>query len=138
MRIEGWESRLNELLEKTHGESFEWGVCDCLMFSSDAVVACTGIDPMSKKKKDDPETIRGKYKSEAEARELIKKYRKSIRAIMDLHFDRKELPFCKRGDIVLYKGAFGVCGGRGIAYFKNESIGLEIVKIEDCLTAWDI
>ena len=138
MRKEGWEVRLSNYLEDAVKQPFEWGKCDCLIFASDACIAVCGIDPMNKKKKNDPETIRGLYKSETEAKELIKKYRKSIREIMDLHFPRKNKNFATKGDVVLYQNAFGVCAGRGIAFLKDENSGLTEVKISDCALAWDI
>ena len=137
MRQEGWETRLNDYFESVHNVPFVWGECDCLIFASDAVKAITGIDPMSKKKKGDPDTIRGLYTTQDEAKELVKKYRKSLRDVMDVHFERKDLNFCKRGDVVLYKNAFGICVGRGIAFFKSEGLGLQVVKIRECVLAWD-
>lgn len=138
MRIEGWETKLNDYFESVRNVPFEWGACDCLIFASDAVKICTGIDPMSKKKKTDPDTIRGMYKTQDEARELIKKYRKSIRDVMDVHFVRQNVNFAKRGDIVFYNNAFGVCSGRGNAFFKNESEGLQIIKLSDCVLSWRV
>lgn len=138
MRVEGWEKQLSDYFETVKDMPFEWGTCDCLIFASDACVITRGIDPMSKKKPSDPDTIRGQYDTQSGARLLIKKHRKSIRDIMDVHFKRKNINFAKRGDIVYYKNAFGVCAGRGVAFFKSEGLGLEIVKLSDCVMAWDI
>lgn len=138
MRIEGWERRLNDYLEKVRNELFNWGTCDCLIFASDVAVICTGIDPMNKKNNTDPETIRGLYQTKKEAVELIRKFRKSTPDIMDVHFVRKHVNFAGRGDIVYYKKAFGVCVGRGLAYFKNETKGFEVIKIRECKIAWEI
>lgn len=138
MRIEGWEKQLSNYFETVKDMPFEWGTCDCLIFASDAVYICTGIDPMSKKKKSDPYPVRGAYTTKDEARELIKSYRKPLRDIMDVRFERKNVNFAKRGDVVFYKNAFGVCAGRGIAFFKSEDFGLEIINLSDCVLAWEI
>lgn len=138
MRIEGWEKRLNDYLAEMNSAPFQWGKCDCLIFASDAVKICTGIDPMSKKNTNDPETIRGMYQTKEEARALIKQYRKSIRDIMDVHFKRKPVTKAQRGDVVYYKQAFGVCAGRGLAFFKNFNSGVEAIKVKDCVLAWGV
>lgn len=45
-RIEGWERRLNAVIDGVAGREFEWGVSDCATLAADAVIACTGIDPL--------------------------------------------------------------------------------------------
>jgi len=138
MRPQGWEKMPDEYLVKTTSTPFEWGVCDCLIFTSDWCKIACGVDPMSKKKKTDPKTFRGKYKTEAEARTLIKSYRKSIREIMDVHFERIHPNFAQRGDIVLHKMSFGISIGRGKAMFKTEELGMVTIDLGDCGVAWRI
>lgn len=138
MRVQGWEHELDNYLIKMAETPFEWGVCDCLIYSSDWCKIACGVDPMSKKKNNDPETIRGLYDTEEGARELIKQYRKSIRDIMDVHFERIGKNFAQRGDIVMYKLAFGVVIGRGYAMFKTEDLGMLKVKLSDCKVAWRV
>lgn len=137
MRIEGWEKLLDCYIQETALKPFKWGVCDCLIFSSDWCRTATGIDPMSKKKNGDPDTIRGLYDSEETAKQLIKKYRSSVRDIMDVHFKRINVNFAKRGDIILYKNAFGIVLGRGKAVLKTET-GMTAVNVSDCQLAWGI
>lgn len=138
MRIEGWEIKLNDHIGEYAGRDFKWGETDCLIFSSDWCVICCGVDPMSAKKKTDPETIRGQYSSEEEAKALIRSLRKSTRDIMDIHFERIKPQFAQRGDIVLHRLAFGVVIGRGYAMFNTEDKGLLRVKLEDCNVGWRV
>jgi hypothetical protein len=137
MRVEGWEKLLDDYIQKMALRPFKWGKCDCLIFSSDWCKIATNIDPMSKKKAKDPDTIRGLYNSEESAKELIKQYRKSVRDIMDVHFKRLGVNFAKRGDIVLYKNAFGVVLGRGKVVLKTEN-GMISVNVSDCQLAWGV
>jgi hypothetical protein len=140
MRIEGWEKKLNDYIEKTALKTFKWGKCDCLIFASDASKIVCGVDPMSKKKKNDPKTIRGKYKTKEQAYELIKKHRRSFPNIMDVHFDRINPNFAQRGDIVGAKIeglTFGVVWG-GKAFFKMENQGYFILPLNECKYAWRV
>lgn len=138
MRLEGWEVRFADYLDRATFKKFKWGECDCLIFAADCVLVLTGIDVMAKKKRNDPPTIRGMYETEEEAKTLIKKYRKSIRDIMDVHFDRKSVNFAKRGDVVMYKNAFGICSGQGFAFFKDRDHKITLVKLSECKVVWDI
>ncbi len=138
MRIEGWEKLLDEYLVKMAKEPFEWGKNDCLIFTSDWCKMVRGVDPMSKFNDEDPETIRGMYSSEKEAKDLIKTYRKSARDIMNIHFSKISPNFAQRGDVVFYKMAFGIAIGRGQAVFNTEDKGLLNVKLGECNLAWRI
>lgn len=135
--IEGWETKLSDYFVKVQSTPFKWGKCDCLIFASDACKIKSGKDPMSKKRPNDPDTIRGMYKTQDEARDLIKKYRKSTPDIMDAHFDRILPVKAQRGDVVFYKGAFGVSYGRGLAFFKSEK-GMETIQVKNCTKAWRV
>ena len=141
MRIEGWEKSLDLYIQGVSEKTFKWGACDCLLFVSDACVISCGVDPMSKKKKDDPETIRGKYDSKETAGELIKKYRKTKQGIMDIHFNRVDIAFAQRGDIVLNKlnegWTFGLVWG-GKAFFKSENEGFITRPLSECKYAWRV
>lgn len=140
MRVQGWELLLNDYIQKVAHVTFEWGVCDCLIFASDAAVIISGKDPMSRKLKGDPDTIRGKYKTKEEARKLIRQYRKSTPAIMDVHFDRINPNFSQRGDIVAANVnglAFGVCWS-GKAFFKTEKNGYTALNLSECKYAWRV
>lgn len=142
MRKQGWESILSQYLEKSTLRRFKWGKFDCLIFVSNAVRLMTGIDPMSKKKRNDPKTIRGLYKTEDEARMLISKFRRSMPNIMDVHFKRINPAFAGKGDVVLMKlsegNTFGVVGNRGIAFFKTSDAGLIQKPFVSAKFAWRV
>jgi len=141
MRIQGWESKLNEYLEAMIKKPFSWGECDCLLFVSDWCLIASGCDPMSQKIKGDPDTIRGAYSDEESAMALIAQYRKSLSHIMDVHFERQSVFKAKRGDIVMAKldngNTFGICIGRGNAFFKTDD-GMTPLKIDKCKIAWSV
>lgn len=122
MRIEGWEKILESHIQESASKPFAWGEFDCLTFVSDAVRAMTGIDPMSRKLPDDPETIRGAYQNETEAKALIKDIRGTSANIMDVHFERIAPAFASKGDVALKGEMFGLVGGRGIVFFKSKSM----------------
>lgn len=139
-RLENWTDDIYDYLKVMQSAEFEWGKCDCLIFVSDALKLICDVDPMSKKKKKDPKTIRGKYTTKEKAYELIKRHRKTMPAIMDAHFDRKPVNFAQRGDIVMAKvngsRSFGVVWNRGKAFFKAEGKGLVEIKVKECTHAW--
>lgn len=140
MRIEGWEKRLDEYIQEVSMKSFKWGECDCLIFVSDCCNVICGVDPMSKKKKSDPKTIRGKYKTEEKAKELIREYRRTMPNIMDIHFNRINPNFAQRGDVVMCKiqnMTFGIVWG-GKAYFKTDNEGFVTMTLNKCKYAWRV
>lgn len=141
MRIEGWESRLTKYVETQMKKRFKWGKSDCLIFACDWSILCCGIDPMKRKKPADPETIRGAYTTEEEAKALIKQYRKSLPDIMDVHFQRQAPRKAKRGDIMMGKtphgNAFGVNIGRGVVMFKAQK-GILTMKARECSRSWSV
>lgn len=142
MRNKGWESELYKYLDNASRQEFKVGVCDCLTFISDWTIILCSKDPMSKKKESDPDTIRGTYSDPLTAKQMIKTYRKSLPDILDVHFPRQPLTKAKRGDPILAKtpdgNAFGIYGGANTAYFKSQGKGLIPIKLQDCLTAWEI
>lgn len=140
MRVQGWEKILNNYITETAYKEFEWGVCDCLIFVSDASNLICGKDPMSYAVSGDPDTIRGQYKTDVDAYVLIKKYRKTLPNIMDVHFNRVSPAFAQRGDIVgakLDHITFGICWG-GKAYFKTDTNGYTTKPLKECQYAWRV
>ena len=136
MRIECWEKMLDEHLSEAIKTPFEWGVYDCLVYASDWCKIVCGVDPMSESIDGVIETIRGGYKNKKEARSLIKLHRKSIRNVMDVHFEKIAVNFAQRGDIVIHKMSFGISVGRGKAMFKTEDLGMVSINLSDCEAAW--
>lgn len=141
MRVQGWEKILSDYITNVAEKDFQWGVCDCLIFVSDAALLSCGKDPMSKIKPEDPETIRGLYSTEYQAARLIAQYRDSLHDIMDVHFKPIKPPFAQRGDIVcanLETGdTFGLCWN-GKAFFKSQNKGFKVTSLKECSLAWRV
>ncbi len=85
MRIEGWETRLAELVEARRRVPFAWGSNDCISFAADAVMALTGVDPLA--------AWRGSYGADATF-DLVTIEREFGRG-------RQQITAARRGDIVL-------------------------------------
>lgn len=133
MKLENWEASLAACIEKAVFAPFQYGVCDCVVFASDAVLAQTGIDPMLEG--------RGKYSTLRDGALLISKHRGSYEGIMDFYFNRLDnTRKAQRGDVLLkhFDGApaYGVCFN-GKVYFKGET-GLAFFKPSDCEIAWRV
>jgi hypothetical protein len=135
-RREDWEERLNDYVASVFNEPHEWGKHDCAIFTCDAVLAMTGVDIM-------PE-FRGKYSSEAEARELIVNSGNSdLAGVMETRLPRVPRPSVQRGDVVMVKG-----GNLGIAYGDvalcvgedqlTGKVGIIRIPREDWRKAWHV
>lgn len=133
MRIEGWEKLLSEYLEAQATVPFEWGVSDCLMFAADAVKLITGIDPA--------EEARGRYNDVKSAAILSIETGIKTEEIFDRHFERGDVAFSHRGDIVLKetdRGAtFGIVYG-GKAVFKVDGVGLSYEPLMSVGISWRV
>lgn len=105
MRYRDWTTRLHESIKAAQGRPFSWGEFDCCLFAADCAVAVCGTDPA--------EQYRGKYKTEAGAKRLIKKNHGSLEAAWDACFARVPPAFVQRGDIALYQSPTG----RAVAVF---------------------
>jgi len=145
MRIQGWENRVEKYIQETALKKFSWdpeNSCDCLVFVSDAAMLICEKDPMSKVFEADPDTIRGAYRTEKEAKALIRKYRSSTPKIMDALFTRIDPAFAQRGDIVLQKlprgMTFGLVWSKGISFFKTIDEGFEMMNGHDADMAWRV
>lgn len=137
MRFEGWERNLDDYIQCMAYKSFNWGVCDCLIFVSDSCLITCGKDPMSYR----GETVRGCYSSRSEAENLIKQHRGSMMEIMDFHFERIKVGFAQRGDVILAEldngPTFGLVWG-GKVFFKTETDGYSVQPLSACKCAWRV
>lgn len=105
MRNRDWTTRLHDVIKAAHGRPFSWGKFDCCLFAADCTLAVCGIDPAVE--------YRGKYKTEAGAKRLLKKIHGSLEAAWDVSFVRIPPAFIQRGDVALYVGE----QGRSVAVF---------------------
>ncbi len=140
-KLPDWEQRLHDFIESRKTTPFEWGVNDCCLFASDALLAMTGVDIADK--------FRGKYDSEKSCIELIESFGYSD--IGDLI--RKELTawqltpvepvFAHRGDLVMSMQAgqpalciVGLEGKHSLGVGHNGL--MKIRTYHDAVQAWRI
>ena len=62
-RLVDWPARLAALVSDAHERAFVWGVHDCCLWASDAVIAVTGHDPAA--------DLRGRYSSASQAYRIL-------------------------------------------------------------------
>ncbi|MBZ5486890.1 hypothetical protein HW452_05060 [Halomonas aquamarina] len=103
MRHQDWSKRLRETIQAAQGQPFLWGENDCCLFAADCCVAVCGVDPA--------EPYRGKYKTERGAKGALRRIHGSLEAAWDARFERVDVRFRQRGDVVLFDSEFGRCVG---------------------------
>lgn len=128
MRIEGWEGRLNKVIERSN-RPFQWGSNDCCIFSAKCVEAVTGLDFWS----------HYAYRTAREASILIEGMG-GIEAIAS-RFLGSQIPIktAKRGDILTYdfgRVALGVCAGESTVFVGP--YGLVDKQTLECLKSWSV
>lgn len=131
MRIEGWESLLNEHIEQAKDIVFEWGMNDCALWSADWVNKATGNNFASQ--------WRGLYTSEAELNALMAERELDLPADIadEVGLPQMDVPFAQRGDIVEHpQGCLGICNGLH-SYFLMER-GVTRIRTRDCVRAWRV
>jgi len=134
MRLQGWESRLAQVIEAARHRPYVLGQADCFRFACESVEALTGENRW-------PE-FAGKYSTEREALHLLAQHGHSFEDAFDWFFNvqRSDVRLARRGDIVaLANGGqkhLGVCGGALVAALGPE--GVVSVPILECLCAWRI
>jgi hypothetical protein len=133
-RLPDWEARLSAYLEPLlFSARFAWGVCDCAIFSADAVRAMTGHDCAA--------AFRGRYStSRGSARALNRFGAGSLKATLDSLLPAKPVGFAQRGDVVMHDGAAGICMG-AFAFFVGQSDdqeGLVRVARAEWSHAWGV
>lgn len=134
MRKVGWEVLLDAYLRDVAEKEFAYGICDCVIFASDAVKIMTGIDPMLEG--------RDRYDDLKVGAALIAKHRGGYFGIMDFYFERhKNVRKAQRGDVVVRNidghPAFGIVWN-GKAFFKGIERGLVSFPVVESGAAWVI
>lgn len=129
MRLDGWESKMSQALEKTG--AFEWGTNDCCMFVFRVAEAITGIDYAK--------PYRGYKTSKGAARRLLKYG--GVEGVANNSFGESKKPLlAKRGDAVLVKSGddltLGICVGDKIAVVTET--GLVLISMREAINAWSI
>lgn len=134
-RVEGWERRLDAVMQATQNEPYVLGQHDCFRVACQAVEALTGADLWSE--------WAGKYSTQREALRLIAEYGGGTfnDAASRLFRTEPERPlYARRGDILKYaeNGTphLGVCRGRNVAVLGEK--GLLSVPLSSCECVWKI
>lgn len=134
MRIEGWERRLDDVIEDARNRPYELGVHDCFRLACRVVEALTGIDRW-------PEF--GGYKTEREALSALAAYGRSFFLAGDRFFNGDRMPaaMARRGDVMGYqddvgKWHLGICLGRFVAVLWAG--GLAFVALQACDCCWRV
>lgn len=128
MKIDGWEAVLAEYIEASEPISFLWGESDCALWVAkyyDSVKGTTFY-----------EECHGRYFDEESANEFLKnKGFESAASIPDAYLSPVSVDFAKRGDIILFNGALGICAGRK-SYILTAEKGLFAILTASCQKAW--
>lgn len=117
---------LNKHILDWKDSKFTYAKYDCLYFTSSYYEKLTGIDYGFKFKK--------MYKSKTGYFKMLKKIT-TIEEEVSTLFKIKNLSFYKRCDLVVYKGALGLCNGI-YSLFLSEK-GLINIKTLDCNYCWE-
>lgn len=134
MRLEGWEQRLDALIEDARNRPYELGVHDCFRLTCRVVEALTGVDRW-------PEF--GGYRTEREALGALAAYGRSFCLAGDRFFGLPRLPalHARRGDVLAYCDAagkyhLGICMGASVALLGAE--GVMFVSLSECDCVWRV
>lgn len=130
MRVEGWETLLDDHVHQAYHQPFKWGEHDCALWASQWVGKATGTDHGT--------LWRGKYKTEMGAARLMKKRGyEGVEAIADAHLTIIPVPFARRGDLILHpQGALGIVVGRHSVFLTAEAV--VTIDTLSCLKAWTV
>lgn len=131
MRIDGWETRLNEFITAHRSMPFSWGSHDCLLFATAAIEAITGKDPLRH--------MRGKYHTALQAARFARTFG-GLEWLMTINLKSVPVSYARAGDIVLTEcmgiDSLGVCVGRMSAF--PGTLGLVFLRTLDSRLAWRI
>jgi hypothetical protein len=130
MRIEGWETLLNDHITVAYRHGVKWGEHDCALWCADWVFKATGKDLFSDWK--------GKYKTSAGAAKLMKRRGfNDVASIADAALKAVLVGLAQRGDVMLHpEGTLGICNGKHSFFLTNESVTM--IDTLQCLKAWRV
>lgn len=121
MRKNDWEARLTAYITGMSKSQFEWGVCDCALFTAGAVEALTGADPAA--------PYRGSYSTAAGAARAIRKAgHKDHIGFVAAHYPPVSRPDLLPGDLAVLPTddgpALGVVQGEMVYVMAQSGLGL--------------
>lgn len=118
-----------EHIENTRPKMFEYGQNDCALWSFRYIKSLNGLDLFTK--------YLGKYKTWAGGRSALRKLGdKTLIDYVSKHFKIIKISFAQRGDLVMSRGALGICQGKYTHFFNKKGV---IHKLTfDCKYAWRV
>lgn len=140
-RFPDWHGRLSDHIQGARGKRFAWGEHDCALWAFGAIQAMTGLDLGAR--------FRGKYKSEAGAARLMRRFagggllELAEKLAEEFGFAVWDTPLkAQRGDLVLVpteRGpALGIVALHGICVWCVGRKGLATLPLASCLRAWRV
>lgn len=132
-RLPDWEDRLAAFLAERRDMPFAWGSNDCALFATACAAAITGEDRAA--------SFRGRYDTrEGAALALREIGAGTLVKTMDALFVVKPVGMAGRGDLVMARGAIGVCIGRSAMFVgeEGERAGLVTVPRSEWQKAWAV
>lgn len=134
MRLEGWEGRLQALVEDARGAPYELGTHDCFRMACRVVEALTGVDRWAE--------FPG-YRTRREALALIARHGHNFEEAFDWFFGqlRQDTRRARRGDLVAIQTPdgekhLGVCLGTRTAFLSAS--GLVFLDTAECICCWAV
>jgi hypothetical protein len=130
MRQEGWENRLEELVQSKRNQPFDWAENNCVGLVAEAQLTITG-------KTDFPEVLEN-IGNKHNAHRLILKHGKNITEGANKYFTAIPITMAQRGDIVELETcegpAVGLCIGAKAVFIGKD--GLEYIPLTSLIRAW--
>ena len=134
MKMEGWETNLNNYLEKEKNIKYELGKNDCWLFIVKGIKIMTG-----------KEIFKENYKNHFDVKKIFIKnkcknlYDLGYKIFKENNFKDNIISLAQRGDIVFFKertdcniefgGAFGICvGSRSILKCKEKLVNVDTMQ----------
>ena len=130
LRVDGWETRLAELIESKRNVPFCWETNNCLGFVAEAEIAVQGFTEF-------PEALKP-MTNKFSALRIIKKNADSLDDWIDQKYQRISILSAQRGDICMIEtlegAAVGICIGHNATFVGSN--GLEFVPMSLTIKAW--
>jgi hypothetical protein len=130
-RCATWEIDLSDYLASHANAVHIYGVLDCALFASGAVLVMTGYDPALE--------FRGKYKTELGAAKALRTIGNGdLESTFDAKLEATPAGFARRGDLVFDGGNVGVCYGAFGFFLGDGNDGLVKIPRSEFVKAWRV
>ena len=134
--LHDWPERLYAFVEARQSTPFDWGSNDCCSFAADAVLQCTGVDPLADIRPDGVAT----WATQLQAYKLLKAHGGMAAMVTARLGQPVPVLMAQRGDVLLVQmdglDALVVC--LGAQYVGAGPAGVVYGPINDALLAWRV